>query len=146
MSVVRRSIAGAAFAVVAFTATVPFATSGFAASKPKCPNNGGHYPPGQCKKMQMSSSTVSPGGLLTLDATGFASGETVQVILHSQPVVLGTTTANSSGEAVIGVRIPKSTTPGTHTVIMRGLSSGVEVSSTIQVAGSGTTAGSYSGL
>ena len=147
MSAVRRLTAAASLAFVASCATVPFATAGIAAPPaPKCPNNGNQYPPGQCKKAEVSSTAVTPGGHETIQGSGFNPHETVDVTLHSTPVHLATVTANSSGVATATVTIPKSTTPGTHTLMMTGRTSHVTNAATITVAGSPVVSHSGSGL
>ena len=64
-----------------------------------------------------STSSIAPGGSFTVQGSNFQPNATVTVTLHSNPVTLGTTTANSSGDFSIVVTIPSDTVPGTHEVI-----------------------------
>lgn len=127
-------------------AVVPAAS---AASTPKCPKtngNGNAYPPGQCMKLQVGSSTITPGGDLALTGTGFHAGEPVSITLHSTPVHLATVDANDAGAVQVVVVIPTSTPTGTHTVAMHGLTFGEQVSASIQVTNPPTTVHSGSNL
>jgi hypothetical protein len=72
----------------------------------------------------LAVSTVSPvpGGTITVAGDGFAADSQVRVVIFSEPVVLGTTTADASGQAELSVQIPSSFAPGsTHTLEMQGV-------------------------
>lgn len=60
--------------------------------------------------------TVQAGSQLALAATGLTAGATYQVVLHSDPTVVGTLTADANGAATGSVTIPAGTTAGAHTV------------------------------
>jgi hypothetical protein len=60
--------------------------------------------------------TSSPGATITASVTGFIPGETVTFVLHSDPVTLGSGTANSSGGLTQRLVIPASATQGTHQI------------------------------
>jgi alpha-L-fucosidase len=64
-----------------------------------------------------STSSIGPGGSLTVTGTNFAPGDTVTIVLHSAPVTLGTTTANPSGAFSVVVTIPSDTAPGDHQIV-----------------------------
>ena len=53
---------------------------------------------------------------------GFKSGSTVQVVIYSDPVNLGSGTASAAGEVSLNVTIPESFAPGsTHTIQLQGV-------------------------
>jgi membrane-associated phospholipid phosphatase len=60
--------------------------------------------------------TVQAGSALALAATGLTPGAGYQVVLHSDPTVVGTVTADATGSAAGSVTIPAGTTAGAHTV------------------------------
>ncbi|WP_082517955.1 phosphatase PAP2 family protein [Curtobacterium sp. Leaf183] len=60
--------------------------------------------------------TVQAGSQLALAATGLTAGATYQIVLASDPTVVGTLTADASGAATGSVTIPAGTTAGAHTV------------------------------
>ena len=77
-------------------------------------------------------------------ATGLAPASPVSLTLHSDPVVLGTTTAGASGEAIIDATLPPGITPGLHMLVLTGTrDNGEPISSTIgfTVADDGSVAG-----
>ena len=61
---------------------------------------------------------VPAGGHFTLTESGFVAGEEVNVVLYSDPVVLATVTADAQGTATATVRIPETTAPGDHTLVL----------------------------
>jgi hypothetical protein len=67
-----------------------------------------------------SAPQVAPGGAVTVSAGGFVPDETLRIELRSDPVELGTTQADSDGEARADVTIPADTPPGTHTIALIG--------------------------
>ncbi len=50
----------------------------------------------------------------------FIPGETVEFWLHSDPVLLGTATADAGGTVAASVTIPANTPSGTHHIELRG--------------------------
>jgi hypothetical protein len=64
----------------------------------------------------VTPSTVGPNGAVTVTSTGWDAGSVVKVTLHSDPVVLGTLTANDAGTASGPFTIPAGTAPGDHTL------------------------------
>ena len=64
-----------------------------------------------------STSSVGPGGSLTVTGNNFGPGDTVTVVLHSAPVTLATTTADGSGTFSVVVTIPSDTAPGLHQIV-----------------------------
>jgi hypothetical protein len=94
--------------------------------------------------------TVAAGARVHLAASGFTSGETVEIWLHSTPVKLAALTADPSGAISSTVTIPASTAVGAHTLVVTGLSSAVSGSAALTVTaavGAGTAAdGTATGL
>lgn len=81
----------------------------------------------------LSTDRAAPGGSVTIAGDGFAPDEQLDVELRSDPVQLGTTTADANGAASTTVTIPSDTAPGTHTLALVG--AGHEVAATLLVAG-----------
>lgn len=59
-----------------------------------------------------------PGADALIEASGFAPGVTVRIELHSEPVVLATTNANSLGVIAAFATIPTQIEPGAHTLVL----------------------------
>ncbi|MEV7767862.1 hypothetical protein [Microbacterium sp. NPDC086615] len=74
--------------------------------------------------VSLSTSTVSRGSQVAVTASGFASGETVEIWLHSTPTKLVTATADDNGAVRQTVTIPSGTDIGAHKIEARGASSG----------------------
>lgn len=72
-----------------------------------------------------------------MKGSGFAVNEDIEVILHSDPVVLGYPSADDAGDFSFTAHIPAGITPGEHTVIARGLESGVVATASITVLPAG---------
>jgi hypothetical protein len=68
----------------------------------------------QCAAPSVSADTVPPGGTVVFKGGGFAPNSTVTVTLHSDPIVLGTTTANDQGNFTFEAVIPDGLDPGEH--------------------------------
>lgn len=69
----------------------------------------------QCFSPSVSPTTVPPGGSVTFKGGGFKGDSKVQIQLvcgSANPVVVGTTTANSEGNVTVTVVIPANTPPG----------------------------------
>jgi hypothetical protein len=81
----------------------------------------------------LSAGTVRAGESLTVDASGFAPGETVQVWLNSEPQLLVARAAGDDGALSVQVTVPLSTEPGDHTVRAVGLASGIDGSAALTV-------------
>ena len=87
----------------------------------------------------ISVDTAKPGDTIAVGGTGFSPSEPVRVTLFSEPVVLGTTTADQNGLASLTFVLPANTPPGAHTIEMLGLASGKQLSVALQVSPSSTT-------
>jgi hypothetical protein len=68
----------------------------------------------QCTTPTVSDETVPPGGAVTFSGGGFAPDSLVTVTLFSEPIVLGTTTADDQGNFSITVVLPADVPPGDH--------------------------------
>ena len=87
----------------------------------------------------ISATTAKPGDTIAVGGSGFSPGEPVRVTLFSEPVVLGTPTADQNGLASLTFVLPTNTPPGAHTIEMLGLSSAKQLSVALQVNPSSTT-------
>ena len=73
----------------------------------------------------------------TVTGTNFNRGETVCLVLHSDPVDLGCEKADDHGKVVFTFLVPKNTNVGEHTVTLTGEKSG-QVSTTFKIIASPT--------
>ncbi|MBD8207785.1 hypothetical protein IFU08_12375 [Microbacterium sp. CFBP 8790] len=74
--------------------------------------------------VSLSSSTVARGNQVTVSASGFAAGESVEIWLHSTPVKLLSTAAGVDGTISKTVTIPSDAAIGSHKIEVRGATSG----------------------
>lgn len=88
-----------------------------------------------------SAGDVAQGGQVTLSGGGFGPNETVQIELHSTPVVLASIPASPTGTFSTTLTIPSTTTPGAHSFVARGLSSGRQFSTPITITASSSGGG-----
>lgn len=68
----------------------------------------------------VSPTTVAPGGSFTLTTSGWRALATLTAVLHSDPVTLGTMTADASGAASGVFSIPAGTALGAHSITVSG--------------------------
>jgi len=68
----------------------------------------------------VDAASVAAGAQLTISGTGFGADAALRVELHSDPVVLGTTTADAAGAFRTIVTIPAATAPGAHSIVVIG--------------------------
>ena len=94
-----------------------------------CPGGGSPGSP----SIAVSAGQVVAGGSVTVTASGFDPGETVDATLHSTPRPLGSFQADASGRVVAVVTIPTDLEPGMHRIELVGRRSGVRVSVPIEV-------------
>jgi hypothetical protein len=66
------------------------------------------------------SLVLARSGEVPIEASGLAPGSTVTQTLYSDPVDLGTTTANGDGDVRAAPRIPANTPLGSHTLSIQG--------------------------
>jgi hypothetical protein len=105
------------------------------------------YPPGTCS-LAVSQSTVTAGTTVTVSTTNcsstYAPGASVDLIFTSDPVSLGTTTANGAGLISQAVTIPANAVNGAHTITATGAAAAggtLTLSVGITVASSGSSNG-----
>jgi hypothetical protein len=67
------------------------------------------------------SPTAAAGGSITVSSTGWKAGATVTGVLHSDPVTLGTLTADATGKVAGPYVVPAGTPAGAHTLSLTGL-------------------------
>ncbi|MCZ2816730.1 hypothetical protein [Modestobacter sp. VKM Ac-2984] len=67
-----------------------------------------------------TSNVAAPGQEVTKTYKGFKAFEKVTLVLHSDPVVLGTYTADANGVITATFTLPAGTTLGTHTLALDG--------------------------
>ncbi len=86
------------------------------------------------------TSSPTPAGVSVVDAhtvaidqDGFSPSEDVEVTLHSDPIMLGTLTADSEGRIRGTFEIPVEVPLDTHEVWMHGKESGVVMTKPIQI-------------
>jgi primary-amine oxidase len=83
-----------------------------------------------------SRSTTADGDTITANATGFLDDEQIDAVLHSDPIDLGTYTADADGNLSFAVTIPADLPLGEHHIDLTGLISGHSVSIESTVTGS----------
>ncbi|HEX8769366.1 MAG TPA: hypothetical protein VF711_01215 [Acidimicrobiales bacterium] len=69
----------------------------------------------------VSPSTVAPGGTVQVSSSDWKPDSDVTAVLRSDPVMLGTLTANASGAVSGSLTIPAATATGTHTLELSGI-------------------------
>jgi hyaluronoglucosaminidase len=78
------------------------------------------YPPAENCGVQLSASSVGPGGAITISGSQAPPGATLTIVFESDPVVIATTTADASGRFTVQATIPANATPGRHTIRVEG--------------------------
>ncbi len=87
----------------------------------KAPSSSCTPPPAPPTVTGTTNGTATAGSQLTVSGSGFAPGATVTITLHSDLVVLGTTTADVHGEYSLTVIVPAGTEPGSHQIVATGI-------------------------
>ena len=90
----------------------------------------------------LSTDSVRAGGTLVVTVTGLDAGETLQIWLHPDPVLLSSQVASAAGGATATVTIPATTVAGSYTITVLGGTSGLQASAALTVlaaAGSGAS-------
>jgi len=104
--------------IVATGATIAFASSAHAADPTAPSSSVGIYPPPTPCATTILDGTFVAGGTLKIESTGFVPGGPAQIWLHSSPVLLLDTTADSTGTITATVQIPSNLAPGKHTLLI----------------------------
>lgn len=89
-------------------------------------------------RITASPADPKPGGQLTVTGGGFAPNESVELRIESDPVVVGTATADGYGAISTAVTVPAATPAGDHTLIGQGATSGRSFSTPLAVAAAST--------
>jgi hypothetical protein len=71
--------------------------------------------------LTVDDNTVAPGQTINLQGPGYRPGSNASGVLFSDPVVLGSAVADSSGVVRLAVTIPANTTSGTHRIELQGV-------------------------
>ncbi|MDO5753702.1 IPT/TIG domain-containing protein, partial [Arthrobacter sp.] len=71
--------------------------------------------------IKLSADTVAQGGKLTITGENFKAGSSATFTLHSEPVQLGTATADANGVVSLSVVLPSDTPAGQHRVLIDGV-------------------------
>lgn len=74
--------------------------------------------------VSLSSTTVTRGNQITVNASGLTAGEPVEIWFHSTPIKLLSTTASADGTIAKTVIIPSDAAIGAHKIEVRGATSG----------------------
>ena len=90
-------------------------------------------------ELSVSPGEVVQGGTVQVTGRGFASGESVSLTLHSDPVHLTDVTVDRNGAFRIQVQIPANAEVGEHTLVAVGAESGLEAKAPITVTGAAVT-------
>lgn len=64
------------------------------------------------------TSDLQPGDVITVTGTGLPAGSSIDIVLHSNPVDLGTYAVGSDGTFTQSITIPANTIPGAHQIII----------------------------
>lgn len=80
--------------------------------------------PGTGDPAAVDKDVYQPGGSVTVTAAGFDPGEQVQVVLYSDPLLIGNFSADQAGNVSVTFALPEQLLPGTHTVRLTGWASG----------------------
>ena len=78
------------------------------------------YPPTADCGVQLSASSVGPGGAITVSGSDAPPGAPLSIVFESTPVVIATTTADASGRFTVQTTIPADAAPGQHTIRVAG--------------------------
>lgn len=100
---------GALAMTVGLAAPAPVSASPLAAT---CPP----YGPCEIITITITPSAVGPGATITVTLSGPLFDVTFTIVLHSDPVTLGTITTNAAGNGSGVFTVPVGTTPGAHVV------------------------------
>ena len=79
--------------------------------------------PGSLPEVVLDEEIYMPGDTITATAAGFTAGEQVQVVLFSDPVLIGNFTAGVDGSVSTAFGVPKDILAGAHTVQFTGWAS-----------------------
>ena len=110
---------GGDFTVTEVIATTTTSTTA-PATTPTAPFPPAEPPAGATDFLGPLPEDTPPGGTVVIAEPGFEPGETVVVVLYSDPKVLASVEADVNGEVRIAVALPSDTVPGAHTLVLFG--------------------------
>lgn len=107
-----------------------------------------HAGPYNTSPITSSTSSPAPGGQFQVTASGFKPNSTVQMFVHSTPVLLATVTADANGVASARVQIPSSFTAGSsHQILAEGVDpSGGPLTDTLNITLAGGSTLPFTGV
>lgn len=85
-----------------------------------CPNKQNKYPPGQCYKVSLSSSSVARGDSVQVDGDGFSPNSPVNVFLGTGEGI-ATIVTDASGAFSTKVQVPATAETGQKQIMLKGL-------------------------
>ncbi|MCS4276528.1 putative alpha-1,2-mannosidase [Mycetocola sp. BIGb0189] len=77
-------------------------------------------------QVRSNAQNARVGDLVEITGEGFAPGEKITVVLHSDPITLGTATADPRGGLVFSFTVPKGAEVGQHEIVVTGATSAVD--------------------
>ncbi|MFK4762126.1 GH92 family glycosyl hydrolase [Microbacterium sp. ZW T5_45] len=89
----------------------------------------------------LGATSVVQGGSLEVVGRGFGAGETVSIVLHSEPVHLTDVVASTDGSFRVDVTIPADAPAGDHTVVASGATTGLSDEAALTVTAAAVTGG-----
>lgn len=98
------------------------------------------YPPA-VTGCTVTDTTVTPGQSITITCSGYLGGVTVTFTFFSQPVDLGSATADASGVESFSATIPSNAAVGAHTITATGASASGTLTNSVAVTVVGAGAG-----
>lgn len=104
-------------------------------------------PPSSTASLKLSTKTVEQGGKLVVTGTGFDPNDSIELWLHSTPVLLAQNNVGGNGQFAKQVTIPLTTSPGTHKVVVSTSNGDVTVDLEVRTASAaalGATGGRFS--
>ncbi|HWG93539.1 MAG TPA: LPXTG cell wall anchor domain-containing protein [Mycobacteriales bacterium] len=149
MTARRTGRALAALSVAAVAAVglhVPAAVAQQPAPGFNCPNPGGQYPPGQCRRTTSDSTPARGQSITVTSGSGtFDPGSQGRFGVQSTYQELGGFTADTTGNAAVTFTVPSTLSDGQHNVVFRGVLNGAPNEVRVPITVSGSVAGAGAG-
>lgn len=103
----------------------------------------GKSPSTAAEQASVDKTAYSAGDAITVSFSGFTPNEKVQVVLYSDPVLIGNFPADEGGTLTQSFQLPAELPAGAHTVQLTGWESKKVASASIVVASAATAAAPY---
>lgn len=97
------------------------------------------------KRIVIPSDGLRVGEPARIELHGFAEGETIELVLHSDPVELGGAVAGADGTATTTVTVPDGVEPGAHTLTAAAASGTASIEVEVLPAAAGGSSGGAAG-